>query len=261
MPGWNDMHASISVQGEVQHPGSYGIRPGEHLSSVLARAGGFSPQAYPYGAVLTRREVRDIEMKSHTELIQRVKAEQINLKALPDTEPDQKTAKLTAIAQSETALTQLQTTAPVGRVVIHIQSDVNSWRNSTNDPAVRDGDVLIVPKKTDYVLVTGQVYNPTAVSFRDGRSAKWYLSQSGGLTQLADKKAVFVIRADGSVLASKNNDNGWWSGDPLSAALRPGDMIIVPEKAPKLKGINWSLIIQSAQLAASTALAVSYIHP
>src|SRR5216684_3564597 len=63
VPGWNDMHASITLQGEVQHPGSYGIRPGERLSSVLARAGGFGPQAYPYGTVLMRREVRALEMK------------------------------------------------------------------------------------------------------------------------------------------------------------------------------------------------------
>ena len=97
------MRASIAVEGEVQHPGSYGIRPGERLSSVLTRAGGFGAQAYPYGAVLVRRDVRDLEMKSHTELIQRVKAEEVSLKALPDTEPDQRTAKLTAIAQTETA--------------------------------------------------------------------------------------------------------------------------------------------------------------
>jgi polysaccharide export outer membrane protein len=261
VPGWHDMRASIAVQGEVQHPGSYGIRPGERLSSVLARAGGFSSQAYPYGAVLTRREVRDVEMKSHDQLIQRVKAEEINLKALPETEPDQRTQKLTAIAQTETALTQLQTTPPIGRVVVQIRADLNSWRNSIADPQVRDGDVLVIPKKADYVLVTGQVYNPTAVSYQGGRSAKWYLSQSGGLTQLADKKAVFVIRADGSVLASKNNSAGWWSGDPLSASLRPGDTIVVPEKAPKIGGRNWATIMQSAQLASSVALAVAYIHP
>jgi len=261
LPGWNDMRASITVQGEVQHPGSYGIRPGERLSSVLTRAGGFGAQAYPYGAVLVRRDVRDLEMKSHIELIQRVKAEEVSLKALPDTEPDQRTAKLTAIAQTETALTQLQTIAPIGRVVIHIRPEINSWRDTSNDPAVRDGDTLIIPKKADYVIVSGQVYNPTAVGFQGGRSARWYLSQSGGLTQLADKKAVFVIRADGSVLASKNNTGGWWSGDPLSAALRPGDTIVVPERTPKIGGRNWSTVMQTAQLASSLALAVAYIHP
>src|SRR5262249_6495466 len=63
-PGWNDIGASISLKGELAHPGAYGIKPGERLSSVLERAGGFGPLAYPYGAVLVRREVRDLQMKS-----------------------------------------------------------------------------------------------------------------------------------------------------------------------------------------------------
>src|SRR5262249_45433686 len=172
-----------------------------------------------------------------------------------------KNQKLTAIAQTETTLTQLETTAPIGRVVIHIKPDIKSWRDTPADVPVRDGDVLVIPKKADYVLVSGQVYNSTAVSYQPGRSARWYLSQSGGLTQLADKKAVFVIRADGSVIASKNNNGGLWSGDPLSATLRPGDTIIVPEKAPRIGNRNWSTVIQTAQLASSLALAVAYIHP
>ena len=260
--GWNDLSAEVTIRGEVQHAGSYGIRPGERLSSVLARAGGFSPQAYPYGAVLMRREVRDLQMKSHTELVRRVKAEQLTLKALPETDPDQKNQKLTAIAQTETTLTQLETSAPIGRVVIHIKPEIKSWKGTPADVPVRDGDVLVIPKKADYVLVSGQVYNSTAVSYQPGRSAKWYLSQSGGLTQLADKKAVFVIRADGSVIAAKNNnDGGFWSGDPLSATLRPGDSIIVPEKAPKIGGKNWATVMQTAQLVSSIALTVAYIHP
>jgi protein involved in polysaccharide export with SLBB domain len=144
---------------------------------------------------------------------------------------------------------------------MHISPDMKSWQNTTADVAVRDGDVLFVPKKAGYVMVNGQVFNPTAVSYRPGRSAKWYLSQAGGVTQLADKKAVFVIRADGSVIAAKNNNDGWWGGDPMSATLRGGDMIVVPEKAPKIGGRNWALIMQSAQLASSVALAVAYIHP
>jgi protein involved in polysaccharide export with SLBB domain len=138
---------------------------------------------------------------------------------------------------------------------------VKNWKNTVADVQVRDGDVLVVPKKAGYVMVNGQVFNPTAVSYRPRRSAKWYLSQAGGMTQIADKKAVFVIRADGSVIAAKNNGDGWWSGDPMSATLRAGDMIVVPEKAPKIGGRNWPLIMQSAQLASSLALAVAYIHP
>jgi protein involved in polysaccharide export with SLBB domain len=105
------------------------------------------------------------------------------------------------------------------------------------------------------------VFNPTAVSYRPGRSARWYLSQAGGTTQLANKKAVFVIRADGSVLAAKNNEAGWWSGDPMGGPLRPGDSIVVPEAAPRIGTRNWQNLFQAGQLAASAALAVAYIHP
>jgi len=126
---------------------------------------------------------------------------------------------------------------------------------------LRDGDVLVIPKTTNYVTVTGQVFKPTAVAYVPGRSAKWYLSQAGGLTQLANKSAVFVVRADGSVLGAKNNSDSWWSGNALNASLKPGDSIVVPERAPKIGGRNWSTILQAAQIASSAALTVAYIKP
>jgi len=260
IPQWNDLGASVTVKGEVQHPATYGIQPGERLSSALKRSNGFTAEAYPYGAVLIRAEVRELEMRSHLELVNRLKAEQVYLKALPEADADQKNAKLTAVAQTETALQQLEATAPVGRVVIHIPSDIKKLVNTPADTPLRDGDVLIIPKKTNYVVVSGQVFNPTAVSYLPGRSAKWYLSQSGGLTQIADKSAVFVVRADGSVLSAKNN-SGFWLGDPMSAVLKPGDSIVVPEKAPKIAPRNWATLLQAAQVASSVALTVAYIHP
>src|ERR1700719_1263532 len=63
LPGWNDLGASITLKGEVTHPGVYGIRPGERLSSIVERAGGFQPAAYPYGAILQRTQVRDLQQK------------------------------------------------------------------------------------------------------------------------------------------------------------------------------------------------------
>jgi len=260
IPQWNDLGASVTVRGEVEHPAAYGIEPGERLSSVLSRCGGFTPEAYPYGAVLIRSEVREMEMKSHLELVNRIKTEEGYLKSLPDGDTDQKNAKLTAIAQTETALQQLEATAPVGRVVIHVPADFRKLANSSADVPLRDGDELIIPKKANYVTVSGQVFNPTAVSFVPGRSARWYLSQSGGVTQVADKNAAFVIRADGSVLAAKNN-SALWSGDPMNAVLKPGDAIVVPEKAPKIGTRNWATILQAAQVASTAALTVGYLHP
>jgi Periplasmic protein involved in polysaccharide export len=261
VPGWKDIGASIKVSGEVMHPSTYGIQPGERLSSVLERAGGYTSHAYPYGALLMRRNVREIELKSQVELITRIKAEKVLLKSLPEGDADQRNAKLTAISQTEATLNELSTREPVGRVVVHIQKDVAQWKNTAADIPVQDGDVLVVPKNPNTVLVTGQVFNPTAISQQGNRSAKWYLSQAGGFTPMADKKAVFVIRADGSVLSAKNNSSGWWSGDPLSASLRPGDTIVVPERAPKIGGPNFTTVLQAAQLATSVALAIAYIHP
>ncbi len=260
IPQWNDLGSSVKVKGEVVHPATYGIEPGERLSSVLKRCNGFTPQAYPYGAVLLRPEVRELEMKSHLELVSRLKSERVYLKSMPDAEADQKQAKLTAIAQTDTTLEQLESTAPAGRVVIHIPPDLKKLAGTPADVQLRDGDVLVIPKKANYVMVTGQVFNPTAVSYVPGRSAKWYLSQAGGLTQIADRNATFVLRADGSVLSAKNN-SGFWLGDPMSAVLKPGDSIVVPEKAPKLAPRNWATIMQAAQVASSAALTIAYIHP
>ena len=260
IPGWSDVGASVKASGELTHPGTYGIQPGERLSSVLERAGGYTAQASAYGAVLMRREIRDLEARNQLELIERMKAERTHLKALPEGDTDQKNAKLNALAQTDATLSQLATNAPIGRVVIHISSDVNQWKNTPADLALRDGDVLVIPKKANVVVVNGQVFNPTAISAQPGKSARWYLSQAGGLTPNADKKAVFVVRADGSVI-SKNSNDGWWSGDPLNAALRPGDMVVAPERTPKIGGANWSTILQTAQVASSLALAVAYIHP
>ncbi|MBZ5699354.1 MAG: SLBB domain-containing protein [Acidobacteriia bacterium] len=252
MPGWDDLGASIVLKGEVKHPGTYGIRPGERLSSILERAGGFQPDAYPYGAILQRVQVRELESSAQNEMILRVKDVQSNLQLLPDTDPKQKQAKEAVLEQWQTTLLQLSSNPPLGRVTIRISSKVDQWRNTSADIGVRAGDTLVIPKRPSYVIVTGQVFNSTAVSFRGGKSAKWYLSQSGGPTQLANKKAIFVIRADGSVVGTKSS---LWSGESLSATLQPGDTIVVPEKAFG-GGVQWQSILLIAQTASAISTSV-----
>jgi polysaccharide biosynthesis/export protein len=247
LPGWKDLGASISVKGEVKHPGTYGIQPGERLSSILERAGGFQPDAYPYGAVLQRVQVRELEAKQQDELILRVKDQERELELLPDTDPSKKQAKEAALAQYQTTLTELGANPPMGRVTIRISSNINRWRNTPADIEVRAGDTLVIPKRPDFVMVTGQVFNPTAVSYRPGKSASWYLSQSGGPTTVANKKDIFVIRADGSVIGGNQSA---WGGNTLTATLEPGDTVVVPEKAVG-GGPNWQTVFLSAQVAAS----------
>jgi polysaccharide biosynthesis/export protein len=252
LPGWNDLGASITLKGEVKNPGTYGIKPGERLSSVLERAGGFEPSAYPYGAVLQRVQVREMESRQQDEMILRVKDLQDNLELLPDSDPRQKQAKEMALQQYQATLTELGANPPAGRVTIRISTNIERWKNTAGDIELRAGDTLMIPKKPSQVMVTGQVFNPTAVSYRPGKSAKWYLTQSGGPTQLANKKAIFVIRADGSVVGTNSSLFG---GLSMETVLRPGDMVVVPEKAVG-GGIQWQTVFLAAQVASSVASAV-----
>ena len=247
LPGWNDIGASISVRGEVRKPGAYGIRPGERLSSVLQRAGGFQPDAYVNGAILERVQVRELEAKEQTQMILRIKDLESNLEQLPEGDPRQKQAKEMALRQYQSTLTQLSSNSPVGRVTMRISPDIKHWTNTSSDLEVRAGDTLIIPKRPSFVMVSGQVFNPTAVSYRPGKSAKWYLTQSGGPTAVADKKSIFVVRADGSVIGGKES---LWSGHSLSAVLQPGDTVVVPEKAIG-GGVQWQTVFLAAQVASS----------
>jgi len=248
LAGWSDLGAFISVRGEVTHPGTYGIKPGERLSSVLTRAGGLLPDAYPYGAILQRVQVRQLESKQQDELILRVKDSEAALQLMPDNTPEQKQTKEGVLAQYRTTLSQLSSTTPIGRMTIQISSDIERWRNTAADIDVQAGDVLTIPKRPSYVMVTGQVFNPTAVSYHPGKSAKWYLSQGGGPTNIADKKGIFVIRADGSVIGGKKG--GLWDGDSLSSELRPGDTVVVPERALG-GGVQWQTVFSTAAMASS----------
>jgi len=252
VPGWSDVGASVTIEGDVKHPGTYGIRSGERISSILERAGGFQPDGYPYGAILRRTQIQELEGQSRDEMIMRVKNAQNDLELQPDLDPKAKVARELAYQQWQTNLDALSANPPLGRISIRISADINRWKNTPADIQLQAGDTLFIPKKPGVVVVTGQVFNPTAVSYRPGRSAKWYLTQAGGATPLANRKSIFVIRADGSVIGAKN---GMWSGDSLSAALQPGDVVIVPEKA--LSGnLPWQNILLSAQVASSMASAI-----
>lgn len=257
--GWTDVGAVIAVKGEVMHPGDYGIEEGERLSSILKRAGGLRADAYPYGAILERRQVREIEENNRAELIRQVQAQESTFKLIPaDGDPDAKIAKDATLQQWHATLDELRSVPPEGRLVIHISKNVAKWANTPADLEVRAGDTLLIPKAPDYVMVNGQVYNPTAITYRPGKNSGWYLRQAGGSTALANRKAIFVIRADGSVVGGKGGGE-WFTGDVLSAELRPGDMVFVPEKA--LGGTaTWKNTLQAAQVVSSVAIAVSVAH-
>ena len=252
LAGWNDVGATITVKGEVLHAGTYGIKEGERLSSIIARAGGLRGDAYPYGAIFERVQVREMEQHNRAELIRTLQDEGNSLKLKEVTDPDEKLAQQAAVLQWKTTMERLQNTPPVGRLVIHISKNIKKWANTPADIEVRAGDVIVIPKRPNLVMVDGAVYNPTAVSFKPGKSAGWYLRQAGGPNNMANKKATFVIRADGSVVGGKG---GLFAGSAEDAVLMPGDTVIVPEKA--FSGTSrWKNTLQAAQLVQAVAFSV-----
>ena len=253
LSGWKDMGATITVTGEVVHPGTYGIQEGERLSSIIQRAGGFRKDAYPYGSVFEREQIRQLEEKNRLDLLDRVEGEAANIKAIPEANPQDKLAKDAAIQQFQVTLQKLQNSPPEGRVVLHISSNIERWANTAADLQVRSGDTVHIPKRPGVVLVDGAVYNPTGVTYRRGKDAGWYLRQAGGPTGTANKKGAFVIRADGSVIGGHN---GLFSGGLNSGALLPGDMVVVPEKVITISRA-WTNTVQTAQILSAVAIAIS----
>jgi protein involved in polysaccharide export with SLBB domain len=253
LSGWQDIGASVLMNGEVDQPGSYGIVPGERLSSVLKRAGGFRDSAYPTAAVLERVQVRQMDEQARQQMILRLENTPIEIK------PGAMTAQATSGLQQSLETQRQQTLAalrsypPNGRLVINISSDISSWENTSADIELRAGDSLFIPKRPGFVLISGQVYNPVAVNFVPRRNLDWYLQKAGGPTHSGDKKHIYVLRADGSVVVPREKSNIWMGSNVMSLKMQPGDTVFVPEKVMG-GSMVWQNILGLAQVMSAAAL-------
>jgi protein involved in polysaccharide export with SLBB domain len=137
-------------------------------------------------------------------------------------------------------------------MVIHINADIDSWANTPADIELRRGDIITIPKRPGSVLITGQVYNATALVFTPGKTAAWYLGRAGGTNGTANRKEIFIIRANGTVVG-RHSGGGWFDADVLSTKLDPGDVVVVPQKIIGAS-LLWRNLLTTAQLASSIAI-------
>jgi protein involved in polysaccharide export with SLBB domain len=234
------------------------MQPGERLSSLLKRAGGLLPTAYPQAAVFERVEVRKMQEQSRQELIQRLEQESVTVKTtVTASGSDEAALQQAAVQQRQRILDALRRAPVSGRLVVHLRESKKDFAASPDDIELRAGDTLEIPKEPGFVVIVGQVYNSNAISYSPGKNAAWYLSRAGGATAFANKKAIFVVRANGSVTSG---GGALWSGGVLSSAIGPGDTIVVPEKVV-VGGSAWKNIVSIAQIAQAAALAAAVAIP
>lgn len=209
----------LTLEGEVRFPGTYVIRPGERMSSLIRRAGGFTDKAYLRGAVFTRESVRASQERQLQEFTtahtQRVTAEAASL-AMGGLSKDEAEAARFELSTRQDAIKLLASKTVLGRVVIHL-AEPDALEGTVDDLALEDGDRLVIPTPPSSVAVLGSVRNPTAVVAHSGKSIKDYIGLAGGYLPNADRAAVYVVRADGSSV----------SPDQVKT-VEAGDAILVP---------------------------------
>ena len=220
---------SITLAGEVRFPGKYPIQRGETLRSVLQRAGGFNSSAFEEGAIFIREELKKRERDLLDLLVTRLQGDIAALTlesvAVSTTSANATNNAATSIAIGQQLISQLRESKPVGRLVISVDRAMKRPAGSVDDVELRDGDKLLIPKKTQEITILGEVQSPTSHVYVSGLTRDDYVAKSGGMTQRADRKRIYVVRANGDVLSGGRS--GWFRRSQ-SIEIHPGDTIVVP---------------------------------
>lgn len=244
IPQWRDLE-SVRIDGEVRFPGTYPIRRGERLSSVIERAGGLTEISFADGAVFLRTKLRQREQEQLDELRERLESE-ANIAASSETDgPDDAAAR-------QALLAQLDSTVATGRLVIDLPRILQGGHTSDADVVLEDGDRLLVPQRSQTVTIIGEVQFPTSHIYEPNVSRDEYIERSGGTSQNADKKRIYIVRADGAVVA---NSGSRFFRNRGGRDIRPGDTIVVPVDADQIRQLtlwtNVSTIIYNIGVAAA----------
>src|SRR6266481_5378694 len=238
-PQWEEP-GNIIIAGEVRFPGKYPIHRGETLSSVLRRAGGFTDLAFVEGAVYIREELKQRERDQLDLLANRLQSDltSLSLSVVSSStlsgNANGAAGGAQALAIGQQLMTQLRQLKPVGRLVIDVNRVMKGRPGVSEDVLVRDGDKLLIPKQTQEILILGEVQSPTSHVFEAGLTRDDYLAKSGGITQKADRKGIYVVRANGNVVSGERR--GWFRRSQ-SVEMRPGDTIVVPLDTERVRAL------------------------
>lgn len=215
---------NFTVTGEVVYEGVQTMTTKNmRLSDAIKLAGGLTDQAYPKNARL-ERVMNDDEKARRDFLIQQVRKQSGGWGN-------------DSIAINQLALAN---TYPVG---IYLDKALAN-PGCEEDIVLREGDRLVVPEYISTVKISGNVMYPNTVSYKPGKSYRWYVNQAGGFGNHARKHKTWIIYPNGTMAKVGHG-----------AKVEPGCEIVVPMK-PKPEpglvqqwvGIGQSLVSMSALL-------------
>jgi protein involved in polysaccharide export with SLBB domain len=218
----------VTLRGEVAVPGNYQIKPRESLRQLIARAGGFTNEAYVYATIFTRESTRVQQQINLDAAVRRLES-QINSQVATRLQNQSETASQgtadAQIASQRVLLARVQSLKASGRISL----DMAEHPNTLPDLPLEDGDSIVIPNRPSFVGVFGAVAAETSFIAKDGLTVSDYVARAGP-TREADVGSVMLIRGDGSVVAASPS-RAWLSfGGISNLVVYPGDSIFVPEE-------------------------------
>jgi protein involved in polysaccharide export with SLBB domain len=253
---WHSLE-SVTLAGEVRFPGRYDIKRGETLVSVLARAGGLTEFAFPEGSVFTREELKKREQEQMDMLADRMQTDIAAVAVAGVAAGAGGNANgATTIAVGQQLLGQLRAQKAVGRLVIDLPRMMHNRAGSSVDVILRDGDQLIVPRFQQQVTVIGEVQSATSHLYGPDLSRDDYIALSGGVTRRADHSKIYIVHANGSVVAAEGHR--WFQTTSSDLRMKPGDTIVVPLDTERLPALPfWTAV---TTIIYNVAIAVAAVH-
>ncbi|MFP4313997.1 MAG: SLBB domain-containing protein [Alphaproteobacteria bacterium] len=209
---------SVLIMGEVQNPGRYDLVSGDKVSDLLERAGGLTFDAYPEGAIFSRKSERRAEESRY-----RAAARDLERALAISLEKDDGSApNTTQIAMARSLAEELREVEAVGRITVETDPGMLA-ANPELDMLLESGDRIFMPKRPLSVRVHGEVLSPASLQFRESKKPLDYIHEAGGFTFHADKERTFVLYPDGSAQPLQVSS---WNYKPV--LIPPGSTIIVP---------------------------------
>lgn len=221
----------VTVEGEIVSPGMYQLLPGETLRALIARAGGFTPQAYVYGLDFSREETRQRQRENLLAAVARLEALSAAQTAREAPRSADNPAAAAGLSANEVArrtqLARLARVEPNGRIALELSPDTQGVDDLPDLP-LDNGDRIVVPSRPGFVTVAGAVVNNNAYLWKAGRTAGDYVKLAG-LEETSDSGNMFILRADGTVSHAADH-GGFFSGSIQKQTLYPGDAVVVPNQ-------------------------------